>query len=157
MPGPKSEDAHMASQSQSAPAVASNTTATEELSRFASYVEFRTRDLRHSVAQYLGTKKSPANELRGEDDDGDDDSLFMEVGGSGEGWVSVADNAVDGPEVGFRFYLLSFFLFNGVHHDVARHLFAESRPSVPTDPYKMLKRENSPTRKTKPRVSSPPF
>lgn len=73
------------------------TTAADEISRFARYVEFKTRDLRHTVASYLGTNSTDqAAEQRIQDPD---DDLFVDVGIPEEGWIAVTDEAVDVPEV----------------------------------------------------------
>lgn len=53
--------------------------------------------MRHSVATFAGMKSTPAHPCEEEDDD--DEGLFVDVGNPSEGWVGVTDEAVDVPEV----------------------------------------------------------
>jgi hypothetical protein len=84
----------------------------EELSRFARYVKFRTRDLRNSVQALLGTTPEPAPIFRETEEDEEEEGLFVDVGGFDDqlaDWVGVTDDAVDCPEVRkFRLFLPSF-------------------------------------------------
>lgn len=82
---------------QSSKAAKTTTTAADEISRFARYVEYKTRDLRHTVATYLGTNSTDnAGDQRDHDHDED---VFVNVGVPEEEWVAVTDEAVDLPEV----------------------------------------------------------
>lgn len=93
---------------QSAPA---STSATEELSRFAHYVEFRTRSLRQAAANYLVTTPATNEQTAGDHgEDNDTEPLFVDVEGSNDGWVGLTEEAVDVPEV--RSYSLS----TSLHH-----------------------------------------
>lgn len=86
----------MTSQQSSQPA--NVTTAADEISRFARYVEFRTRGLRETVATYLGTNTTTiAVPFHEEEEDAKD--LFVDVGLPDEGWVGVTDEAIEVPEV----------------------------------------------------------
>lgn len=87
----------MSSQQQSTPAT---TTATEELSRFVRYVEFRTRNLREAAASYLGTSTS-TNQPTPRNDEGEDEDepLFVDVEEPNGGWVGLTEEATDVPEV----------------------------------------------------------
>jgi hypothetical protein len=88
----------MTSRKFTQPETANATTAADEINRFVRYVDFRTRDLRETFETYLGINP-PSNTapLREEDDE----DLFLDVGPSeeGEGWIDVADEAIEVPEV----------------------------------------------------------
>lgn len=83
--------------SQQSNQASNSTTAADEISRFAHYVEFKTRDLRSTVATYLGTNSGSHTAERRDQDD--DDDLFADAGTSDEDWVTVTDDAIEVPEV----------------------------------------------------------
>jgi hypothetical protein len=79
------------------------TTAADELNRFARYLEFRTRDLRESVATFLVGPPKPArpttfNQKRKQEEDSDlwDDDVNIP---GGDDWVEVTDDTLSVPEV----------------------------------------------------------
>lgn len=74
-------------------------TAADELKRFARSLEYRTRDLRESVAAFLVGNNNAATTTRDRSDE-DDDGLFDDdVDTPGEDWVEVIDNAKNVDEV----------------------------------------------------------
>ncbi|KAM0721248.1 hypothetical protein Q7P37_003536 [Cladosporium fusiforme] len=84
----------MSSRQQSVPA---RTSATEELSRFARYVEFRTRNLRQAAASFLVTNEPTSS--NNEEDEDINEPLFVDVGEPNDGWVGLTEEASDVPEV----------------------------------------------------------
>lgn len=88
--------------SQKSTQAANVTTATDELKRFARYLEFNTRDLREFAATFLlgPNTPSPANAFRREAEDGLDEGLFEDdVDIPGGDWVEVTDHATETKEV----------------------------------------------------------
>lgn len=85
------------SSQQSTNQASNPTTAADEISRFAHYVEFRTRDLRQTIATYLGTDSVSHTAARRNQDD--DEDLFVDAGTPEEDWVEVTDEAIEVPEV----------------------------------------------------------
>jgi hypothetical protein len=77
-------------------------TTTEELTRFAHYVEFRTRNLRTSVQAYLGANAAQIEPVSNEFEEEDDEELFVDVGRFDDefaDWVAVTNDATDLPQV----------------------------------------------------------
>lgn len=85
------------SSQQSTNQAVNTTTAADEINRFAHYVEFRTRDLRQTIATYLGT--NPADHTAGRRNQDDDEDLFVDAGTPEDDWVEVTDEAIEVPEV----------------------------------------------------------
>lgn len=88
--------------SQKSAQSANVTTATDELKRFARYLEFNTRDLRESAATFLlgPSTPSPANTFRREAEEGLDEGLSEDdVDIPGGDWVEVTDHATETTEV----------------------------------------------------------
>jgi hypothetical protein len=86
----------MTSRKPTQPETANATTAADEINRFVRYLGFRTRDLRETFATFLGTNHASSTVALREEDDED---LFVDVGPTEEGWVDVADEAIEVPEV----------------------------------------------------------
>lgn len=97
------------SQQQPQPPTQPPTTARDELTRLAAYLEFRTRDLRASLSTSLGFAPDPPNPPNpaasassppapSEDPDPDED-LFAPIGHPSEAWTEVSAYALDVPEV----------------------------------------------------------
>lgn len=104
---------HLSSPAKTGDEPVTTITTTEELTRFARYVEFRTRDFRNSVQTFLGANPTtePEQDIFHETEE-EDEGLFVEVGRFDDefsDWVGVTDDAVDCPEVRF---LLSFLHIN---------------------------------------------
>ena len=77
-------------------------TTSEELTRFAHYVEYRTRNLRNSVQAYLGTNPPQIEPAFNEYDEEDDEDLFVDVGRFDDefaDWVAVTNDATELPQV----------------------------------------------------------
>ena len=77
-------------------------TTTEELNRFASYVEFRTRDLQNSVQAFVRANQTTEPDRIFHETEEEDEGLVVEVGRFNDqfaDWVGVTDDAVDCPEV----------------------------------------------------------
>jgi hypothetical protein len=85
--------------SQNSTQAANTTTAAEEISRFARYIEFRTRDLGASVANYLAPTPDPEQTLRERERQYEED-IFVDVKDvpDEEGWVGVTSVANEMPE-----------------------------------------------------------
>lgn len=90
------------------PIATATITTSEELTRFAHYVQFRTRELRDSVQTFLGANDDYSTVLEPvvhetEEDEEEDEQLFVDVGtfdDEFEDWVGVSEDAIAGcPEV----------------------------------------------------------
>jgi len=90
------------------PIATATITTSEELTRFAHYVQFRTRELRDSVQTFLGVNDDNSTVLEPvahetEEDEEEDEQLFVDVGtfdDEFEDWVGVSEDAIAGcPEV----------------------------------------------------------
>jgi hypothetical protein len=90
----------MTSRNSAKPETANATTAADEINRFVRYVDFRTRDLKETFETYLGINP-PNNTVPLREEDDEDEDLFLDVGPfeDVEGWVDVADEAIEVPEV----------------------------------------------------------
>ena len=84
------------------PIATATITTSEELTRFAHYVQFRTRELRDSVQTFLGVNDDNSTVLEPvahetEEDEEEDEQLFVDVGRFNdefEDWVGVSEEAV---------------------------------------------------------------
>jgi hypothetical protein len=91
--------------SQNSTQAANVTTAADEISRFARYVEFRTRDLRASVANYIARTDTtiPARTFREREEMYEED-IFVDIEAPDEeGWVGVTDEVKELHAVSFHF------------------------------------------------------
>lgn len=108
----------MSSQQTTQPEAANTTTAVDEINRFARFVEFRTRGLRETVSNLIGTNFEDDTVVHREEED--DEGFFVDVGSSEEDWVGVTDYATEVPEVR--------------SHTFARHTSQAQTTSLTTQP-----------------------
>lgn len=88
--------------SQKSTQAANVTTAADELNRFARFLEYRTRDLRETVATFLvGNNNNTATTTRSRSEENDDGLFDDDVDVPGRDWVEVIDDAENADEVCF--------------------------------------------------------
>jgi hypothetical protein len=96
---PRSQAAH----EEEEPALPTATITTkEELTRFAHYLEFHTRNLRSPFHAYLGANQTQIEPASNEDGEDEDEDLFVDLERFDDeftGWVAVTNDATDLPEV----------------------------------------------------------
>lgn len=88
---------NMSSQQTTPPEAANTTTAADEINRFARYFKFRTRGLRETVSNFIGTNFEDDTIVHREEED--DEGFFVDVGAPEEDWVGVTDYATEVPDV----------------------------------------------------------